>query len=346
MSTYFIKGKGWRYDFILNGVRHTRAWYKTKTMAKQAESDKRKEVEKGTPTAMGFLELVNRRLDHMHVYNSKAHYDDFRYRCKPWVQLWGNLDISAVTPELIRGYILDRRRVSAFTANRDVVSLRSLFNFGRRHSLCKANPAESIDFLPVEKKVKYIPPLEDIFKVIAAADPDTQDYLWAIRETMARVGEVSRMQWDAVDLEERSLILYTRKKRGGDLTPRKVPLTDRLHKILSRRSRSMQWVFWHMHKGQPRPWGKRNRLVPGLCKKAGVRHFTFHSIRHSGASVLDNLGVPIGTIQRLLGHSNRKTTEIYLQSIGESERQAMEIFEEASNHTQSLTQPNPERVGR
>ena len=237
-----------------------------------------------------------------------------------------------------------------------MVSLRSLFNFGRRHSLCKANPAESIDFLPVEKKVKYIPPLEDIFKVIAAADPDTQDYLWAIRETMARVGEVSRMQWDAVDLEERSLILYTRKKRGGDLTPRKVPLTDRLHKILSRRSskcktfKELQWVFWHMHKGQPRPWGKRNRLVPGLCKKAGVRHFTFHSIRHSGASVLDNLGVPIGTIQRLLGHSSRKTTEIYLQSIGESERRAMDIFEEASNHTQSLTQsltqPNPERVGR
>ncbi len=37
MSVYFIKGKGWRYDFILKGTRHTSTWFKTKTEAKQAE---------------------------------------------------------------------------------------------------------------------------------------------------------------------------------------------------------------------------------------------------------------------------------------------------------------------
>lgn len=33
---------------------------------------------------------------------------------------------------------------------------------------------------------------------------------------------------------------------------------------------------------------------------------------------------PIGVIQRILGHTNRKTTEGYLHSIGEAERKAME----------------------
>ena len=45
------------------------------------------------------------------------------------------------------------------------------------------------------------------------------------------------------------------------------------------------------------------------------------------ASILDDLGVPIGAIQRILGHQNRKTTEIYLHSVGEAERNAMEKLE-------------------
>ena len=274
MSTYSKKGKGWRYDFMLNGVRHTQAWFKTKREAKQAETDKRKEVLEpplAAPTDMGFLELVNRRLDHMKAYNSKAHYDDNRYRCKPWVQLWGHLECGEVTREMIQAFILKRSRVSAFTANRDMVSLRSLFNFGKKQSWITVNPTEGIESLPVEKKVKYIPPLEDIFKVIAAAEPDTQDYLWTIRETMARVSEINRLTWDDVDLEERCLILYTRKKRGGHLTPRKVPMNERLYKLLSRRytgrNPRMPWVFWHTYiskktgKRCEGPYARRKRLM-------------------------------------------------------------------------------------
>ena len=37
--------------------------------------------------------------------------------------------------------------------------------------------------------------------------------------------------------------------------------------------------------------------------------------------MLDRANVPIGSFQRLLGYENRTTTEIYLHSIGESERQ-------------------------
>ena len=84
-----------------------------------------------------------------------------------------------------------------------------------------------------------------------------------------------------------------------------------------------------------------------LCQRAGVRYFGFHALRHFGASVMDRANVPIGSIQRILGHENRTTTEIYLHSIGEAEREAMEVFERASQDpfpeeslTQTLTQEN------
>ncbi len=60
--------------------------------------------------------------------------------------------------------------------------------------------------------------------------------------------------------------------------------------------------------------------------------------------MLDRANVNIGSIQRILGHDHRSTTEIYLHSIGEAEREAMRIFEEVSqnSHIESHTETKKE----
>ncbi len=55
----------------------------------------------------------------------------------------------------------------------------------------------------------------------------------------------------------------------------------------------------------------------------------FHPFRHSGASVMENNNVPIGGIQKVLGHENRETTEIYLHTARDSQRRAFEAYEQA-----------------
>ena len=57
--------------------------------------------------------------------------------------------------------------------------------------------------------------------------------------------------------------------------------------------------------------------------------------------MMDNLGVNTGAIQRILGHENRSTTEIYLHSIGDSERDAMDIFEQANQCFEEKSHTNP-----
>jgi integrase len=81
-----------------------------------------------------------------------------------------------------------------------------------------------------------------------------------------------------------------------------------------------------------------------LCEKAGVRYFRWHALRHFGASILDHANVNIGSIQRILGHEKRSTTEIYLHSIGEAEREAMVIYEREreKSHTVSHTEEEKE----
>jgi integrase len=156
---------------------------------------------------------------------------------------------------------------------------------------------------------------------------------------MGRMAEINRLTWDDVSLEERFVILYTRKKKGGHLTPRKVPMTEKLFQVLSsrfkKRDLGKSWVFWHKYvssktqKTCEGPYTDRKTFMKTLCGKAGVKYFRFHALRHSGASLMDACNVPIGSIQRILGHENRTTTEIYLHSIGESERAAIAVFEKA-----------------
>jgi integrase len=301
------------------------------------------------PTDMAFLDLVNRRLDHVKAYNSARHYLEYSYMAKRWVARWRSLNCSEISIDDIEEFILLRSKVSAFTANKEIRYLRATFNFGIKKRLLEKNPTIGIDFLPVEKRLKYIPPAEDIDKIIKEADADSRDYLWTIRETMARVSEINRLVWDDVDLISRQVTLYTRKKKGGHLTPRRVPMTNKLYDILKRRYENRDdekpWVFWHRYKNKhdgimvERPFSHRKGLMKGLCKKAEVRHFGFHALRHAGASVMDSNNVPIIAIQKILGHENRTTTEIYLQGIGDIERQAIDVYENArqESHKDSHT---------
>jgi len=100
------------------------------------------------------------------------------------------------------------------------------------------------------------------------------------------------------------------------------------------RNPSKPWVFWHHYWSRKQgrflegPYGDRKKLMKRLCKKTGIRYFRFHPIRHSGASIMNGNGVPLGAIQRILGLENRRTTEIYLHSMGDSKRDARRVFEQ------------------
>lgn len=66
-----------------------------------------------------------------------------------------------------------------------------------------------------------------------------------------------------------------------------------------------------------------------LCEKAKVPYFRFHPIRHAGASLMDAVNTPITSIQTILGHESRKTTEIYLHSNIEDHALIMDVYEKA-----------------
>jgi integrase len=308
---------------------------------------------------MAFLDLINKRLDHVKAYNSERHYSDHLYQAKKWLGNWGKLNCSDIKADMIQNYLFKRLKQStAYTVNRELRTLRALFNFGMNptRAWIEKNPTHGLVFFPAEKRIKYVPPKEDVLRVILAANSDTQDYLWTIILTLGRMSEINRLTWQDVDLKQRFVVLYTRKKRGGHLTPRQVPMSDRLFEIMSRRyekrDKRKPWVFSHRYWNRKNkdwsegPYKDRKRIMTTLCGKAGVKYFRYHALRHFGASMLDQANVPIGSIQRILGHENRTTTEIYLHSIGDAEKVAMDVLNHQFETVFSEKVPHKSHTGK
>ncbi|WP_373498065.1 tyrosine-type recombinase/integrase, partial [Desulfococcus sp.] len=128
---------------------------------------------------------------------------------------------------------------------------------------------------------------------------------------------------------QRVVTLWTRKRKDGNLEPDAMPINTDLFNVLWRRwtSRTQNdWVFFN-DKTNDR-YNRRPKFMKGLCKRAGIPYIGFHSIRHFMASFLaDKQKISLMTISKLLRHRSLNTTEIYLHSIGEGQRAAMDGIE-------------------
>ncbi len=105
-----------------------------------------------------------------------------------------------------------------------------------------------------------------------------------------------------------------------------MPLVGRLNQVLlawwEHRPIKAEYVFVNLdatpfcaqYLGQP--FRVRQHVMSRLCRKAGVREFGFHAIRHLTASIMYREGQPVSVIQAVLRHKSPQTTTRYLQSLG------------------------------
>ncbi len=234
----------------------------------------------------------------------------------------------AITTRQVTDFLNSRAaKAGKKAANRDLRDLKALYNWAINQELFSGrNPAKSILKFPEDPYIAYVPPAEDLAAVRLAATPDQLDFIEVIYHALARKVEATRLTWEDVNFEQRCwLRLYTRKRRGGQLEPQYKPLNKTLYNVLHARWRQRDKQTPHIFQFGPY---ELRRMMPNLCKKAKVKPFGFHSIRHYVASLVNDSGkATTKQIQGLLGHKRQTTTELYLHTLGDSLHAAAQILD-------------------
>jgi integrase len=335
MSICFKKGKGWRFDFTLQGKRHTSRLFKTKAAARQAEAKTREELENPapvveTPTDMAFSALADEYLDH-----ARRKFAEKTYRYKAYVYLQflkfaGDITAREITMQRIETCL--RTRPTNINYNRHRKDLCALFTWAYRRRILNENPCHFLERMPEFRFQRQIPTPEEMSEIMMAAGPE-RPLLLVLYHTMARVDEILRLRWEDVNFQERTVRLWTRKRRDGSWAWDKVPMNQVLYETLQqlwqKRSQN-EWGFLNLNTGTRHK--HRPKLMRTVCHRAGVRQFGFHAIRHYVASYLaDRQKFSITQVSRLLRHQGKASTERYLQVIDPQLRDVMASLEEKSH---------------
>lgn len=157
--------------------------------------------------------------------------------------------------------------------------------------------------------------LRRLFEVVAH-HPRHQALLMTLYGAGLRISEA--LQLKPADLDSRRMLIHVRGGKGNK--DRMVKLSTQLLDALraSWRSRPANdpgmWLFPQVgHPDRAMESSTALRIVSRAARRGGiVKRVTPHTLRHSYATHLLDAGVDLRTIQLLLGHTNLKTTSLYM----------------------------------
>lgn len=160
--------------------------------------------------------------------------------------------------------------------------------------------------------------------------------------TGLRLGEVIALKWHNVDIKNKiiyieksvGIITHNHKTLTIESSPktqssiREIPISKQLQILLKKLKQSSKsdYVITSRHNKQLNPRSYQ-KSFENLLQKLGIKHYGFHSLRHTFATRLLEKGVDIKTISELLGHSSPTITlNSYVHTNIQNKRKAMEVL--------------------
>jgi len=223
--------------------------------------------------------------------------------------------------------------ISARTLQRDRAVLHAVFGWADRLEMREGNPVERVPAPKVAPRNAVIltePQYSAL--VTACTDPFVQLYVIVVAEGGLRnESEALWLRWEDVDFEAGFLHVGATHatKTGRD---RHVPLSPRLATALKQHFARFRFAAYD---GEPTPWlfhhvdssarqraggriGSLRRAVKLAATGAKLPPtFRLYDLRHRRATTLLAKGHNMALVQKLMGHANVRTTQLYAHLVRE-----------------------------
>jgi integrase len=171
---------------------------------------------------------------------------------------------------------------------------------------------------------KYLTPAERarfIASAKASPRPEVRALCLTLAYTGCRISEVLALMPSSIEAESGFIAIRSLKKRNRAIVVREVPVPGDLLNVLSDEpfaQRPPSARLWTLSRS--RAW----QLIKAVMATAGISagpHQTPKGLRHGFGIHAIRSGVPLNLVQRWLGHARMETTAIYLQAMGQEERE-------------------------
>jgi len=235
----------------------------------------------------------------------------------------GEVDQSAVSDFMV--HLLDRG-LKQRTTSRKLSTVRGLFDFLVTEELVPTDPTDGVDMPNFGDELPSVLSLDEVEAVLEAPDPSTPEghrdsvMLEVLYATGLRVSELVELHVKDIDLESGVVRIVGK----GD-KQRVVPLGEVAVEELEDYIQSTRPIFLEKHGGPgSTPYLFVTRRGSSITRQGFWKNLkrygqkadldasiSPHKLRHSFATHLLERGADLRIVQKLLGHADITTTEIY-----------------------------------
>lgn len=253
-------------------------------------------------------------------------------------KFFGKYHLDQITLPLAKEYKMKRRndeavnrgkKISPSTINREISVLRNALNVAVENERLRFNPLvrQGKTLFTKETERQRIYTNEEISAMIAEAQPPLKWFIILAVNTGCRLGEITGLRWNEVDLDGKVITLTAGRTKGN--RTRTVFMNDVVAALLSERKLQRQgseFVFPNPATDKPFKWISHAWAL--LLEKCKINPpGRFHDLRHTWATRAAAAGVPQVDIKDTLGHRYSQTTDRYMAGTDKRKREAVHLVQ-------------------
>ncbi|MFW5804027.1 MAG: site-specific integrase [bacterium] len=232
-------------------------------------------------------------------------------------------EISVKFMDSYQNYMLKELGNNRNTCNKSLTFVKVIVNRAIREGVIKKNPIETFTIKSVKGNREFLSlielqALESLFnKPLNKKYQRVLQYFLFSCYTGLRYQDIKDLRFRNIDKDMITLVMHKTRERVN------IPLIKKAKDLIGT-GFPEQRVF-RVYVNQV-----TNRYLKDLSEKARInKKITFHSARHTFATVGLELGIPIEYISSLLGHKDLQTTQIYTKILDYKKVEEMRKWENA-----------------
>lgn len=254
------------------------------------------------------------------------------------VGIFGNYSLRHFSTKFLEQYQTERMQKGnkPATINRHLATIKHMFTkavdweYVEEEALKRVRKVKQLE--ENNRRLRYLS-REECQALIASCDTHLRPLVIMAINTGMREGEIFNLRWDThIDLKHGFILLDITK--NGER--REIPINGTVRVTLQNVIRRLDIPYVFFNPETAKPYRRVQNSFKTALRKAGIKDFRFHDLRHTFASHLVMEGVDLTTVSRLLGHKDLTMTLRYAHLSPSHNAKAVDLLDRTLNQEHTI----------